>query len=52
MLPKDVPENPPSFVERFGKDAQCRANLFRARWPAGFRCAGCWHDGRRRTRRG
>jgi transposase-like protein len=44
MLPKDLPEDLPSFVARFGTDAQCRAYLFRARWPEGFRCAGCGHD--------
>ena len=44
MLPKDLPEDLPSFVARFGTDAQCRAYLFQTRWPEGFRCAGCGHD--------
>jgi transposase-like protein len=44
MLPKDLPEDLPSFVARFGTDEQCRAYLFQARWPDGFRCAGCGHD--------
>jgi transposase-like protein len=44
MLPKDLPEDLPSFVARFGTDEQCRAYLFRARWPEGFRCAACGHD--------
>jgi transposase-like protein len=41
MLPKDLPGDLPSFLERFGTDEQCRAYLFEARWPEGFRCAGC-----------
>jgi transposase-like protein len=44
MLPKDLPEDLPSFVARFGTDEQCRAYLVRARWPEGFRCAACGHD--------
>ena len=44
MLPEDLPRDLPSFQARFGTDAQCRAYLFAARWPAGFRCAGCGHD--------
>jgi transposase-like protein len=44
MLPTDLPGDLPSFLERFGSDAQCRAYLFGARWPDGFRCAGCGHD--------
>jgi transposase-like protein len=43
MLPTDLPGDLPSFLERFGTDDQCRAYLFAARWPAGFRCAGCGH---------
>ena len=43
MLPMDLPGDLPSFLERFGSDAQCRAYLFRARWPDGFCCAGCGH---------
>ena len=44
MLPRDLPGDLPSFLERFGTDEQCRAYLFRARWPDGFRCAGCGHE--------
>jgi transposase-like protein len=43
MLPRDLPGDLPSFLERFGTDAQCRDYLFEARWPDGFRCAGCGH---------
>ena len=43
-LLRDLPRDLPSFVERFGSDARCRAWLVRARWPEGFRCAGCGHD--------
>jgi transposase-like protein len=44
MLPQDLPGDLPSFLERFGTDEKCRDYLFRARWPDGFRCAGCGHD--------
>ena len=44
MLLQDLPSDLPSFLERFGTDEKCRAYLFRARWPDGFRCAGCGHD--------
>jgi transposase-like protein len=44
MLPTDLPGDLPSFLARFGTDAQCREYLLRARWPEGFRCAGCGHD--------
>jgi transposase-like protein len=43
MLPQDLPSDLPGFLERFGTDDQCRACLFRARWPDGFSCAGCGH---------
>ena len=43
MLPKDLPDDLPSFLARFGTDEQCREYLFRARWPDGFRCTGCGH---------
>ena len=43
-LMAELPSDLPSFVARFGTDDQCRDYLFRARWPAGFRCAGCGHD--------
>ena len=39
-----LPNDLPSFLASFGSDAQCRDYLFRARWPAGFRCAGCGHE--------
>src|SRR5688500_20219773 len=38
-----LPGDLPTFIARFGTDAKCRAYLFRARWPQGFRCAGCGH---------
>jgi hypothetical protein len=44
MLPTDLPDDLPSFLERFGSDEQCRAYLFTARWPEGFRCTACGHD--------
>ena len=44
MLPTDLPQDLPGFLERFGTDEQCRAYLVRARWPEGFRCAACGHD--------
>jgi transposase-like protein len=44
MLPTDLPGDLPSFMARFGTDAQCRAYLFEARWPDGFRCTTCGHD--------
>jgi transposase-like protein len=36
-----LPNDLPSFLARFGSDAQCRDYLVRALWPEGFRCAGC-----------
>ena len=36
MVPTDLPGDLPSFLERFGIDAQCRAYLFEARWPDGL----------------
>jgi hypothetical protein len=44
MLPSDLPGDLPSFLERFGTDEQCRAYLFQARWPEGFRCSACGHE--------
>jgi transposase-like protein len=44
MLPSDLPDDLPSFLERFGTDEQCRAYLLRARWPDGFRCSACGHE--------
>jgi transposase-like protein len=44
MLPRDLPGDLPSFIERFGTDEQCQAYLFQARWPDGFCCTGCGHD--------
>lgn len=42
-LLRELPRDLPSFLKRFGTDAKCRAYLVRARWPEGFRCAGCGH---------
>lgn len=44
MIPDDLPQDLPSFIERFGSDQQCRDYLVKARWPEGFRCAACGHD--------
>jgi transposase-like protein len=44
MLPTDLPQDLPSFLKRFGTDEQCRAYLFRVRWPDGFRCSACGHE--------
>jgi transposase-like protein len=44
MIPGDLPKDLPTFLSRFGSDQQCREYLFKARWPEGFRCAGCGHD--------
>jgi hypothetical protein len=43
MLPQDLPPDLPSFVARFGSDEQCHDDLFRQRWPDGFRCRACGH---------
>ena len=40
MVPDELPRDLPSFLARFGTDAQCRAYLFARRWPQGFCCAG------------
>jgi transposase-like protein len=40
-LMRDLPGDLPTFLARFGSDAQCRAYLTLGRWPDGFRCAGC-----------
>ena len=45
-LLRELPGDLPTFLARFGTDAQCRAYLALGRWPDGFRCAGC---GQRRT---
>jgi hypothetical protein len=44
VLPHDLPCDLPGFLERFGTDEQCREYLIGARWPEGFRCAGCGHE--------
>jgi Transposase zinc-ribbon domain len=33
------------FVERFGGEAQCKQALFEWRWPQGFWCPECGHEG-------
>jgi hypothetical protein len=33
------------FLERYGTEAQCEAALFAWRWPQGFVCPECGHDG-------
>ena len=36
MVPDELPRDLPSFLARFGTDAQCRAYLFARRWPRGL----------------
>ena len=43
MVPDELPRDLPSFLARFGSDAQCRAYLYARRWPQGFCCLGCGH---------
>jgi transposase-like protein len=43
-LMRDLPDDLPTFLARFGTDAQCRAYLTRGRWPEGFRCTSCGHE--------
>ena len=45
MVLDELPRDLPSFLARFGTDAQCRAYLFAQRWPQGFCCPGCGHGG-------
>lgn len=51
MAPDDLPPDLPSFLVRFGTDAQCRAYLFAQRWPEGFCCQGCGHGAAYQHRR-
>lgn len=43
MLPEDLPQDLPTFIERFGTDEGCHAYLFQQRWPDGFCCRACGH---------
>jgi transposase-like protein len=43
MLPEDLPQDLPTFIERFGTDERCHAYLFQKRWPDGFCCRACGH---------
>ena len=43
MVLEELPRDLPSFLARFGTDAQCRAYLVAQRWPQGFCCTGCGH---------
>ena len=40
---EDYPTTMLEMEERFGSEADCRAYLFRLRWPEGFRCPQCRH---------
>ena len=51
MGPDELPRDLPSFLARFGSDAQCRAHLYAQRWPEGFCCAGCGHGAAYQHRR-
>lgn len=35
----------PEFIQQYGTEAQCEAALVQARWPKGFCCPKCDHDG-------
>jgi transposase-like protein/ribosomal protein L37AE/L43A len=43
MLPEDLPQDLPTFIERFGTDERCHAYLLQKRWPDGFCCRACGH---------
>ena len=34
----------PKFLESYASDQQCRAALFKLRWPKGFVCPECGND--------
>ena len=34
----------PTFLEKFGDEAKCKAALAAWRWPTGFKCPKCSHD--------
>src|SRR5204863_7742037 len=42
----------PEFYERYATEAQCRAALEAARWPAGFACPACGGAARTSFERG
>ncbi len=41
----------PEFLRSFGTEAQCEEALMAARWPQGWRCPSCDHEGHYRLRR-
>ena len=51
MMLEELAGDLPSFLARFGTDAQCRAYLFAQRWPQGFCCTGCGHGAAYQHRR-
>ena len=42
---ENYPRNLTEFEARFSSDEGCRDYLFQMRWPDGFRCPACGHDG-------
>ena len=42
---EDYPRSIADFEARFSSEERCREYLVQLRWPAGFRCPRCGHDG-------
>ena len=41
MIEADFPKTLPEFLERFGREQDCRDYLARQKWPHGYRCRSC-----------
>jgi transposase-like protein len=49
---EDYPTNQLEFEKRFGDEGACREYLAKLRWPDGFRCPSCGHEGAWASKRG